>query len=123
MRRWYGGGWQNLLKHLHVPKKLGMAFELSIVYAEGLTFSILAFVLPFINMQVALIYLGMYSLVALLLALFGAVCERRVDFFAVLPAYIFLRYVNAYVFVEQFFKEIVLGDTTMVWYKPDRVRM
>lgn len=49
MRRWYGGGWQNLQKHYRILAKPKCAVELSLIYVEGLAFSLLLFVMPFIN--------------------------------------------------------------------------
>ncbi len=48
MRRWFGGGWQNLLKHYGIiTTRRIRAFELSLVYAEGLIFSVFCSSCPF----------------------------------------------------------------------------
>lgn len=123
MRRWYGGGWQNFLKHCRHYKYPGMALELSLIYGEGFVFSILLFVLPLINIVMSIQVIFLYFFVVLILALFAISRERRLEFLIIFPAYIFLRYVNAYVFLEQFVKEVVLRKKNLVWFHPDRVKM
>jgi cellulose synthase/poly-beta-1,6-N-acetylglucosamine synthase-like glycosyltransferase len=123
MRRWFGGGWQNLIKHIAIPEKPGMAFELSLIYTEGLVFSVLLFVLPIINLYLAIMLLGIYCVILSCLSVFASVKERRPDFILVLPCYVFIKYVNAWVFLEQFIKEVIMGRKNLVWFKPDRVAM
>lgn len=123
MRRWFGGGWQNLLKHFVSADKPEMALELSLIYIEGLFFSFLFFLLPLINLRLSLELLLMYFFLLLALAIFGSIKEKRADLLFYLPAYIFLKYVNAWVFIEQFFKEIILKKKNLVWFKPNRVKI
>ena len=123
MRRWFGGGWQNFMKHISFPEKPGMALELSLLYGEGLVFSVLIFILPFINIVVAIVYLLFNFLIVAILATFGARKERRLDFFLVLPQYVFLKYVHSWIYLEQFVKEVILKKKNLVWFKPERVQM
>ncbi len=123
MRRWYGGGWQNFIKHVRLPDKPSMAFELSLMYGEGLIFSTLLLLMPFINLVYALAFTGLYSLMFFLIAIFGVIKERRMEFLFILPAYIFLKYINSYVYLEQFFKEVIFKRKNLVWYKPERVQI
>ena len=123
MRRWYGGGWQNFIKHLSVPQRPGMALELSLIYGEGLVFSLLLFLLPFVNILFASLLLIPNLIIIFILSLFGATKENRWDFMLVLPQYLFLKYVNAYIYLEQFFKEVILKKKNMVWFKPERVSL
>jgi cellulose synthase/poly-beta-1,6-N-acetylglucosamine synthase-like glycosyltransferase len=123
MRRWFGGGWQNFMKHFSFPKHPGMALELSLIYGEGLVFSMLLFLIPLVNIFFAFMLLGMNFLIVLALALFGVLKENRWDFLLVLPQYIFLKYVNALVYLEQFFKEVIFKKKNMVWFKPERVKI
>ncbi|MCP6756997.1 hypothetical protein NL533_35750, partial [Klebsiella pneumoniae] len=62
MRRWYDGGWQNLLKHYKIAQNPVRALELSLIYIEGLAFSILLFLVPILNWWLGLwlvaIFLG-----------------------------------------------------------------
>jgi hypothetical protein len=40
-----------------------------------------------------------------------------------LPGYMFLKYVNAWIFIEQFSREIIFKRKNLVWFKPGRVDM
>lgn len=121
MRRWIGGGWQNLLKHMTVPGKPGMALQLSLIYSEGMVFSTLVFILPFINIMLALTFILTSACIISIFALYAAKREQRSDFLKILPYYLFLQYINTYIFLEQFILEVVLRKKKMVWFKPDRV--
>lgn len=123
MRRWFGGGWQNLLKHLDVPQKPGMALELSLIYIEGFSFSLMMFLLPVINLYLTAYILGIWFLIVAGLAFFGAYKENRPELLLALPGYIFIKYVNAYIFLEQFVKEIIFKKKNLVWIKPERVEI
>jgi cellulose synthase/poly-beta-1,6-N-acetylglucosamine synthase-like glycosyltransferase len=126
MRRWYAGGWQNFMKHAKAdkfPAKLGMAVELSLIYGEGLVFSFLFFLVPLINAVMTLKFMTGYFFLVFLLICYAYAKEKRKDFFLVMPAYIGLKYVNAWIFIEQFFKEVVLKRKNLTWFKPDRVKI
>lgn len=123
MRRWFGGGWQCFVKHMRVPEKPGMALELSMMCAEGMVFSVLLFVLPFVNIVLALGFIVSYFLMSFFISIFGAVKERRWDFLFILPQYIFLKYVNAYIYLEQFVKEVIMRKKNLVWFQPERVQI
>ena len=123
MRRWFGGGWQNFMKHASVPTKPGMALELSLIYGEGLVFSVLILLLPLVNILFSLVLLASNLLIVLILSIFGASKEGRWDFPLIIPQYLFLKYVNAWVYLEQFFKEVILRRKNMIWFKPERVKI
>lgn len=123
MRRWLGGGWQNLLKHWQIPKKPGMALELSLIYIEGLAYSILMFAMPLINFHLALILWQIYFGIILGFGLYAALKEKRPEFLFIFPIYFFLKYVSAWIFLEQFFKEIIIRKKNLVWFKPDRIEI
>jgi cellulose synthase/poly-beta-1,6-N-acetylglucosamine synthase-like glycosyltransferase len=123
MRRWFGGGWQCFMKHIQIPEKPGMALELSLMYAEGLVFSVLIFILPLISIVATLTFLTSYFLIGFVLSLFGAAKERRWDLIFVLPQYIFLKYVNAYIYLETFVTEVLMRKKNLVWFNPERVQM
>ncbi len=127
MRRWYGGGWQNLRKHFSLkfisdPRR---ALELSLVYVEGMVFSSLLFILPFLDIflavKVALLFMG----ISFLQAIYAAVVERRADLLFVPVFYFPLSYINSAIFIEQFFKAGILTSKKMnfSWVSPDRVRI
>jgi cellulose synthase/poly-beta-1,6-N-acetylglucosamine synthase-like glycosyltransferase len=121
MRRWYAGGWQNLRKHQDIVlKKPGHAIEVPLIYAEGLLFSVLVFILPFINMKTALIYLAINVGFTFIMAIVASIQKRRLDVIVAAPVRIGLSYVNSYVFFEQFVKEIVLRKKNLEWFHPER---
>ncbi len=124
MRRWYGGGWQSLKKHFSVMySKPTRALEMSLIYTEGILFSTLLFLLPFINFYyAALFWLGNLSF-NMLFALYAAYKENRFDMLYVPLIYPLLIYINAYIFLEQGFKEVVQSKKNLVWFHPERVRM
>ncbi len=123
MRRWYGGGWQNLIKHYRVVKEPAKALELSLIYIEGLIFSALLFLIPILNLRLALFFNIPYLAMAFVIASYASYKEKRIDLIFVFPLYLLLIYVNAWVFLEQFFKEILLRRKNLVWFHPDRVKI
>jgi hypothetical protein len=48
---------------------------------------------------------------------------KRWDLFAVIPIYPLFLFINSYVFIEQFFKEILLRRKRLIWFKPARVNI
>jgi len=123
MRRWYGGGWQNLMKHFRVIKEPAKALELSLMYIEGLIFSSLFFLLPLINIHYAFYFLCSYFFITTILAIYAAIEERRMDLLFVSLPYLILFFINAFVFLEQFFKEVIFKNKNLTWDRPDRVKI
>jgi cellulose synthase/poly-beta-1,6-N-acetylglucosamine synthase-like glycosyltransferase len=121
MRRWFGGGWQNLVKHSRLifshPVR---AFELSLGYSEGLIFSVLLFVLPIINPLFGFWLLVGYFVVAMLFAVWAAWQEKRPALMLAPFPYLIIMFVNSYIYIEQFIKEVLLRKKNLVWFKPDR---
>lgn len=120
MRRWYCGGWQNLRKHYGLIKKPGNSLQLSLTYAEGIIFSVVLFLLPFVNIKTFAFLLAPYLLFVVLLGAYAAILRRRADLFFYSPTYVILIFINAWIFLEQFWKEIVLRKTNLVWFHPAR---
>jgi cellulose synthase/poly-beta-1,6-N-acetylglucosamine synthase-like glycosyltransferase len=124
MRRWYGGGWQNLLKHRSILLSRPIrTLELSLLYIEGLVFSILLFLVPLLNVYFVLAMILPALLVAFLFAVAAAAKERRADLLLTPIPYLFLMYVNSYVFIEQFVKVIILRKKNLTWFKPERIKL
>lgn len=121
VRRWFGGGWQCLRKHYKLatlqPK---VALELSIMYVEGLVFSILLFVLPFLSLEFYLYFILSYFVLATSFAIFAAIKEKRPELLLVPIPYILLVFINAYVFLEQMVKEIFFVQKNLHWFQPQR---
>lgn len=121
MRRWYGGGWQNLQKHWAVLKSHpGHRAVLALSYTEGLIFSSLLLLLPFIDLRVFGFLVLTHFGFSLLYALFGALREKRYDLVLFAPAYTLMLAVNAWIFLERFFAVIIQRDRSMFWFKPVR---
>lgn len=123
MRRWYGGGWQNLIKHLKIIRRPAEALELSLMYIEGLIFSILFLILPLISIYAAAFFLCLYLLILPFFAFSAAKKEKRKDLLYYFPLYPILAFINSWVFVEQFFKEIILKKRNLIWLQPKRVNI
>ena len=100
-----------------------MALELSLMCSEGLIFSMLLFVLPFINVIFAFGLILSYFASGFALSVFGATKEKRWDLLFVLPQYTFLKYVNAFIYLETFFNEVILRRKNLVWFKPERIQL
>lgn len=120
MRRWYCGGWQNLRKHYGVLNKPTNALQLSLTYFEALIFSVALFILPLINIKFFEYFMIPYVLCLLALGVYAAIKRNRIELFIFAPAYLLLIFINSYIFLEQFVKEIVLNRNNMVWFHPDR---
>jgi len=121
IRRWYSGGWQNLKKHL--PNLIGRplaAMELSLIYIEGLIFSILLFALPFLSLKYFAFYLLSNLLFIIVIGSYASIKRKRLDLLLYSPLYLILVFVNALIFLEQFTSEIVLGRKLDIWFKPER---
>ena len=121
MRRWFGGGWQCLMKHYKLattqPK---VALELSIMYAEGLVFSVLIFLLPLLSIKFYKYFFLSYFALAICFAIFAAIKEKRAELLLVPIPYTILVVINAYVFLEQMIKEVILRQNNLIWFQPKR---
>lgn len=120
MRRWYCGGWQNLRKHYKIVKKPNNALQLSLAYIEGFVFSIALFLFLLIDLRFFLYFIPTYLFFILSLGTYAAIVRKRWDLFYFAPTSVIFIFVNAYIFLEQFWKEIVLGRTNLVWFQPER---
>ncbi len=121
MRRWFGGGWQCLLKHYKLAfQQPKMALELSLMYMEGLAFSFLLFVIPFLSLKFFVTFIGSYLVVACAFALFATWQEKRWELLLVPVPYLLLVFINAYIFLEQMVQEVFLGKKNLAWFQPER---
>lgn len=124
MRRWFGGGWQCLVKHRTLatiePK---VALELSLMYMEGIAFSFLLYVLPFLSLRFYVAFLGSYFALALIFAAFASWKEKRPELLLVPFPYLLLVYINSYIFLEQMFREAFFRKRNLNWFQPERVSM
>jgi cellulose synthase/poly-beta-1,6-N-acetylglucosamine synthase-like glycosyltransferase len=124
MRRWQAGGWQCLLKHRRAafsePK---MALELSLMYIEGVVFSFLLFILPLLSFSFFQGFIKAYFSGIFLFAVFAAWKEKRFTILYAPFPYLFLLFLNAYIFLEQMFREVVMHKKNLYWFTPERIRI
>ncbi len=121
VRRWFGGGWQCLIKHYTLAtKQPKVALELSIMYAEGFVFSVLFFLLPILSLKFFANFIISYLALASVFALFAAWKEKRLELILVPIPYALLVVINAYIFLEQMVKEMILGKKNLAWFHPER---
>ena len=125
MRRWYGGGWQNLVKHLNTDllDNPRMVLELSLIYIEGIVFSLLLFVIPLLSLSWAIqVFILLYVIVALE-AVYAAIREKRIDMLLIPLIYPVMMYINSYISLEQFVVEGLKRDKNLVWFHTVRRAM
>lgn len=123
MKRWYGGGWQNLCKHFPIVfEKPSAALELSLMYVEGLAYAAFFFFFLFVNPVLFLqtFYIGALAFL-LPFGIYGAWSRRRPELLLHTLTYPVLLFFNSFLFVSGFLLEVVLRRRTLVWLKADRV--
>ncbi|MDD5083661.1 MAG: glycosyltransferase family 2 protein [Candidatus Moranbacteria bacterium] len=123
MRRWYGGGWQNIRKYYPIVfHRPAAAFELSCIFLDGVFYSMLLFIMPLANPKAFFTFiLPMYFLNAFLFALYASIKGHRYELLLFFPAYVLIVFINAFIISTEFVKEIVLNRRDLVWQKVDRV--
>jgi peptidoglycan-N-acetylglucosamine deacetylase len=122
IRRWYGGGWQNLRKHFKiVVSRPSAALVLTSIYVEGMVLGLTVFVSPFVNFKLFIIIFSLYFLNGFGAGLYSSIRKRRFDLLLVVPFIPFMIMINSYVLMEQFVKEIILRRTNMKWFHPKRL--
>jgi cellulose synthase/poly-beta-1,6-N-acetylglucosamine synthase-like glycosyltransferase len=123
VRRWYGGGWQNFVKHFRPLGDASKALELSLIYIEGVIFSFLFFLIPIINIRVAAYFMIFYLLIVAASAVYAAIIEKRADLLFAPLFYIVLVYINSWIFLEQFLKIFIFRRKKLGWIQPDRIKI
>jgi len=122
MRRWYGGGWQNLIKNIWLINRPANAFELSLIYIEGFISSFCLFLLPVVNLYFFTYSIGLYLAFAISLGIYCSIARKRIDILLYSPFYLIPLFINAWVFLEQFVEEVVLRRKNFVWFTPERFK-
>ncbi|MDP2090928.1 MAG: glycosyltransferase family 2 protein [Candidatus Gracilibacteria bacterium] len=120
LKRWQGGGWQCLKKHFGDVNKFFFIFELSLAYIEGLVFSIMVFVIPFVNLKMYFHGLILFYTYTTILGIYGAIRRKRIDLFFYSFFIIIFSYINSYVFITEFYKQIIKNNKSLIWFKPER---
>ena len=120
MKRWFGGGWQNLKKHQRILTSPVSALELTLIYIEGLFFSLTFFVMPFINIKVFGYIMFFGLIMGLSGALYGAFAQKRFDLLLYAPLYPLVIPINCATFLGEFFRLFLFKKYNLVWFKPKR---
>ena len=63
-----------------------------------------------------------YLIGVLLASLVAAYLEKRWQLALVAIPLMFVMYINAYIYIEQFIKEIIFRKSDLTWFKPERVK-
>lgn len=90
------------------------------MYFEGLAFSLIVLITPFVNIILFLKLLIAYILIGIVLGIYAAIKKQRLDLFLCGPLFSFLPLINCFILLEQFFKEVVLNQKNMKWFHPER---
>lgn len=121
MRRWYAGSWQNIIKHAAITvQSPGAALFISINYLEGLFFPAVFLIALLTDFYVFMWLLLAYTIVNIFMGLYAALRRRDVRLFLYSPMAVPVRFLHAYLYVEQFVKEVFLRRKKMVWFTPER---
>lgn len=122
MRRWIGGGWQNMLKHRRIiAQRPGHALELALIYFEGLIFGSLFFILPIVNILFFIDFAVGYFIIAFLFGLYASLKRKRKDLLWYSPLFPVLLIINSLIFFEQFIKEVIFRKHNLVWFTAKRI--
>ncbi len=121
MRRWYAGGWQNLRKHLPIMfKSPSAAWCLSVGYIEGLLFPIMLTLAFFADVYLFAWAVIIYTAMNVLTGLYAAVRRKDFRLFLYSPLATPVKFLQAYIYLEQFVKEILWQKKEVVWFTPER---
>jgi len=120
LKRWQWWGWQNIKKHIKNVNKFFFIFEISLSYIEWLVFSIMVLILPIINIRMYLRWLILFFTYTTIIGIYWAIRRKRIDLFFYSFFLIILSYINAYVFLTEFYKQIIINQKSLVWFKPER---
>lgn len=120
MRRWYGGGWQNFLKHVSIIENPKAALILSFMYIEGLFSATLLFLLPFLSLVSFVYTVVIFVAFSVALGVITAFSLKRRDVFFASFLYPVFTVMNAWIFLEQFFLEVILRKKELTWFHPER---
>lgn len=124
MRRWYAGGWQNLRKHMPIMfKSPSAAWCLSMGYLEGLLLPITLLVALIADVNLFVWLIAIYSIMNILAGAYAAVCRKDIRLFFYSPLSTPIKFLQAYLYLEQFVKEIVFRRKELVWFNPERRTM
>lgn len=121
MKRWYGGGWQNLAKHYRqILNKPRSVLELCFIYGDGLLASVLIFLTPLLDVHLFVQLMKIYFPIMGGFAIYAAITEKRKDVLIYFPLQSLLTLINSWIFIQEFINEIILKRKNTVWFQPER---
>jgi cellulose synthase/poly-beta-1,6-N-acetylglucosamine synthase-like glycosyltransferase len=121
MTRWYTGNFQNMRKHSQtLLKKPALAIEITLAYTEGILFSIIIFLLPILNPNLAMLLIAPFLLTSLIVASWVAYKDRRLDLIFYSPMMLLVIYINSAIFMRELYKVMVLNKKDLIWHKAAR---
>ena len=124
MRRWYGGGWQNLKKHFPlIISKPSASLILATTYLEGTIFNFALFFLFFINTILFFELMLLYCIAGTCMGVYSAIRKRRLDLLFAGPLIPLTTLLNAYILMEQLVIEVLLRRKNMIWFHPERKKI
>lgn len=123
MKRWYGGGWQNIRKYWPIMFKNPAAwFVLTSIFIDGVIYSFITLVTPLIYPGLFFTHLlPLYFLWAFSFASYAAFVSKRYDLILYFPHYVFVIFINAYIIGYEFLREIIFRKRDLIWKRADRV--
>ncbi len=77
--------------------------------------------MPILNPWFELDLLKGYFVVTIIFASWATWREKRLSLLLAPIPYLALMFVNSYIYLEQFVKEVILKRKNLVWFKPDRI--
>jgi cellulose synthase/poly-beta-1,6-N-acetylglucosamine synthase-like glycosyltransferase len=130
VRRWYTGTWQVVLKHSIPWRCTRIDLEVGLLCFEGLVYGLLLTLLPLL-LPFLLIFqwkwLEKITLFDLLmfsgLAIYASLRNRRLDIFLRFPLFYIVRYLNACVFVQSFWRVYLKRKVVKQWDKVKRYQI
>jgi hypothetical protein len=98
------------------------AFVISSIFVDGVVYRFINLILPFLYPEVFFFYiLPIYLATASIFAIFAAIHNRRPDLLLYFPHFVFIGFVNSFIIIKEFLREIIFRRKNLTWNKVDRV--
>jgi cellulose synthase/poly-beta-1,6-N-acetylglucosamine synthase-like glycosyltransferase len=130
VRRWYTGTWQVILKHSIPWRRTRIDLEVGLLCFEGLVYGLLLTLLPLLLPFLFIFHWSWLEKVTLFdllmfsgLAIYAAFRNRRLDIFLRFPLFYIVRYLNACVFVQSFWRVYLKRKVIKQWDKVKRYQI
>lgn len=122
MFRWNRGTWQVVKKYRLYRLRSKIDWECSVLFGEGLIFSILHLALPLLMFfDIRFGYAALLdAALAIVFASAVAIAERRIDILLSSPLFPLMRYYDAWLFIKGFWKVVIRRQAVGTWFSPSR---